>query len=219
MAFAKHHGVYGDAGFGSELFEAVAFEFVSHEGGALLGGQFVERGLDLVEENAAGVSGFGAGVGRGQQLFQRKAFGVFYARGMAADRGRQSLRLLFAKEIGDAVAGHAKEPGARLFHRREKAKGRDEFVEDLLKDVFGLAGVGHAPTDETGEAGAIASRSFEDAAIVFAHVSRGGCGKAAGAFPGPIGRQIGARQGRGICKADGFCSQRCLLRDKGTRAC
>jgi hypothetical protein len=211
MVFAQHHGVYGDAGFGSEFLEAAAFEFVSRECGALFGRQFVERGLDLVEENAAGVGGFRAGVGRRQQLFQRQAFAVFFcARGMAADRGRQRLRLLFAKEIGDAIAGHAKEPGACLFYRLKEPVGGDEFVEDFLQDVFGFGLVGHAPANEIREASAIASRSFEDAAIVFARVLRGGCGRAA-ALPGRIARKSGARQGRGICKADGFCSQRCLL--------
>ena len=88
MVLAQDHGVHGGPGFGREFLEAAAFELVRDEGGALLGRQFVEGGLDLVEQDRADVGGFRAGFGRGQQVFEAQRLAVFGAQ----RRGRRKAR-------------------------------------------------------------------------------------------------------------------------------
>src|SRR5207302_7009287 len=78
MVLAQYHGVHADAGLGGQFLEAAAFELVPHEGGALLRRQFVERGLDFVEEHAARVGRFRPGVARRQELLEtQRLTGLF----------------------------------------------------------------------------------------------------------------------------------------------
>ena len=110
---------------------------------------------------------------------------------------------LLAEEVRDAIPGHAKQPGARLFHGLEEAIGGDEFVEDLLQDVFRFALIGHAAANEIREARAIAGKSVEDAAVV------GFAGRAGG---GRVRVRRGEAAAAAIRKRDGIGSQKlCLL--------
>jgi hypothetical protein len=59
VALARQQRVQFNAGFRSKVFEAAALELVGDEDLALRGGELGERGLQVVEQQAAGVAGLG----------------------------------------------------------------------------------------------------------------------------------------------------------------
>ena len=79
-----------------------------------------------------------------------------------------------AKQIDDAVSGHAKEPGAGLFDRADEPGGLDELGEHVLQDVFGVGHVGDAASNEAFEAARLASQQLGDAPVLLENREFGG---------------------------------------------
>ena len=79
-----------------------------------------------------------------------------------------------AKQIDDAVSGHAKQPGAGLLDRADEPGGLDELGEYVLQDVFGVGDVGDAASNEALEAARLASYQLGDAPVLLENREFGG---------------------------------------------
>src|ERR1035441_54160 len=111
IALAREQCVDAYSGIRGDLLETASVHFMPDKHRALLFGQLFERGLQFVQQDAAGVDSFRAVIGRRQQIFESHAF-VGALRHFA-----EELRLFLAEAVDDAVACHAIQPRARLFHR------------------------------------------------------------------------------------------------------
>src|SRR5205085_222193 len=103
----------------------------------------------------------------------------------------ERVRLFLAKKVGDAIARDAEEPPRDVFDGHQQAVGFDEFVEDLLNDVFGVRGIGHTTADEIAKAAALLHDDLGDSAILLGH--RGGA-------HGPVHPAVKTDEGRGYCR-------------------
>ncbi len=81
----------------------------------------------------------------------------------------RGLRLLLAEQVGDAIAGDAKQPGAYLLNGLDQARRLHQFVENFLEDVVGVARVGHPLANEATQAGALFLERRGDRTVLFGH--------------------------------------------------
>jgi len=110
---------------------------------ALLLGQLVDRPLELLEEQAAGVEGIRPASARaasppGQPLVA-----------IAGDVLEPLLPFL-AEEVGDPVSRHPEEPAGDVLDRISSGLPHQP-VEDILQEVLGVARVAHPPADEVAQ--------------------------------------------------------------------
>jgi hypothetical protein len=120
---------------------------------ALLLRELVERGVQLVQQEAPRVRRIGARIRRRQQILEQR-----FRRLAAGGRRVQSHgRLPPAIEVGDAVPGDAKQPRARVFDRPGQAHGLDELAEHVLQDVLCVIDVRNPGADEATEAALFSS--------------------------------------------------------------
>ena len=125
------------------------------------------RQVESGEENAAGVNRVGTRVGRREQVFEvQRVFVLAFA---GETHIAEEHRFLLAEEIDDAIAGYAKEPAGDVVDGHQQAVGFHEFVEDVLENVLGVAGIGDAPADEIEEPGAFLIHDLGDSLILICH--------------------------------------------------
>src|SRR5579862_2273015 len=72
VMLARKQRIDAYARLGGEFLEAAPFEFVRDENLALFLGQLVDRGIELVEQDAARVSRLRTRLGRREQVFERQ---------------------------------------------------------------------------------------------------------------------------------------------------
>ncbi len=72
----------------------------------------------------------------------------------------------FLRKINDPVAGDAKHPCADLLNGLHQAVGFDEFIEDILKNVFRLRFIGDTLADEVAKTAALAANRFGEPLVL-----------------------------------------------------
>ena len=108
---------------------------------------------------------FGRVVGGGQQVGQQQALTIVAGLGRA-ESGFEAHGALAAVEVGDAVAGHPKQPGRGLLHGLEQPVAFHELGKYVLEQVFGLSFVGNAPPDELQQPGPLLPHGFGNVAVL-----------------------------------------------------
>src|SRR5579862_9617862 len=79
------------------------------------------------------------------------------------------LRLLLAKEIDDAVLGHAIKPTGNVVDGHQQTVGFDELIKNVLQDVFSVFAICDPAADEIAQPGFIASDRFGDLLVLLRH--------------------------------------------------
>ena len=74
-----------------------------------------------------------------------------------------------AKKVGNAVPGYAEHPRRHLLNRLHHPVRFDQFVEDVLQNVFGIAGIRDTLADEFSQSGVVASDRIRDALVRLSH--------------------------------------------------
>ena len=122
-----------------QFLEAVAHQFVGDENFALLLRKLVECIVKRLKQNAARIDSIGTGVRGGKQFVKQELFAF-----LVELRRLRDARLtgLSAKQIRDAVARYPEQPRRHLLYRLHHPVGFDQFEEDILKNVLGVAFVG-----------------------------------------------------------------------------
>jgi hypothetical protein len=87
----------------------------------------------------------------------------------------EALRPSPPEQIGDAVARDAEQPAGGMVDRHQQPVRFDQFGEDLLQDVLGIARVGHAPANEVPQARLLAADDTGDPIVLFSRHSHGVC--------------------------------------------
>src|ERR1035441_1553208 len=132
VALTRQQRVDANACLRRQRLEAAALELMSDKDFALLGRQFVERGIQLIQKHIAQAERFRSYIGRGQKIFDLQQLAVF-----VLERGvGKTYRLLLAEEVCDAIARYAKKPAGHVVDRHQQAIGFHQFVEDLLQKIF-----------------------------------------------------------------------------------
>jgi len=104
----------------------------------------------------------GPGVRGGKQFFEQKHLTILRDLPVRC----VTLAALPPKEISDSVAGDPEQPGGDLFDWFHHPVRFHEFLEDVLEDVFGIAGTGHAPPNETPEPRPLSRNRFGDLLVL-----------------------------------------------------
>ena len=81
-----------------------------------------------------------------------------YRRGVVS----QNDRAFTSKQVDNSVACYAKQPSAHLLHRLHQTVSSNQFVEDFLKNVFGIARVRNAGAVDM-ETGAVVALTVQAA--------------------------------------------------------
>src|SRR5579871_4879453 len=139
VMFAREQRVDAQAGVGGYLLKTAAFEFVRDEDIALHRRKLFEGIVERINQQVARVGRFRAGLSGGQKVFEHEhVVCVSCARWFVEGAG-----FLSAEEVDHTITGDAKEPCGYMFDRLHEAVGLEEFVEDILQDIFGVSAVGH----------------------------------------------------------------------------
>src|SRR5260370_7933103 len=74
--------------------------------------------------------------------------------------------LLAAEEIDHPIPGHTKKPGSYMPYGLHETVGLKEFVEDVLKNIFGFAGVGYVLANKTAKPRLVSLQCFGDELVL-----------------------------------------------------
>ena len=128
-------------------FEAPSLDLVPDEHAPLFLGQLAERPFELLQQHLLHVCALGAGVARRHEIFHPQDLAV-----LGHDvRVTETLRLLPAKPIDDAIARHAEQPAGDVIDRHQAPVGFHELGEDVLQDVLDVLRARHATADEAAQ--------------------------------------------------------------------
>src|SRR5208282_2687270 len=163
---ARQQRVDAHSGPRGDLLEAVPLDFVRGKYLPLLLWQFIEGLLQLVQQNGSRIGFRGPGIRRWQQVYQPQRLSLVGERHRIVSPRPQPL---LAKEIDDAIARHSVHPGAPLLHGLHQAECRDDFEEDLLKQIFRVGLVGHPLANEIAQPGAFSRDQFRDLTVLLGH--------------------------------------------------
>src|SRR5207249_10631085 len=171
VMLAREKSIDAHAGLRRELPEASAFELMGDEREALLLGELFQGGGERFEENRAGISRLGPGVGRGQPVFERADGSVSVLIGIRNWRRRaRRLSPLPAKPVDDPISRDPEQPGTDLLDGFHEALRLDELEEDVLQHVLNVLAVRHALPDEVAQTAALALDRLGDSPVLLAHL-------------------------------------------------
>src|SRR5262245_37062867 len=148
IALAREKSIDGQAALRGQLLKAAAVQLVREEHLALFVREFCERGLELLQQYPARVSGFWAGRRRREQVFQPERVFIDDAAHRPVLEGHG---LFLAEEIDKPVARPPGGARARPCVRLVLAGGLNEFEEDLVEDVLDLPLVSEVCSDKAAE--------------------------------------------------------------------
>src|SRR6516164_2646326 len=104
-----------------------------HKHLSLFLGEFIERRVQLFEEDAARVQCLWAGIGRGQEFLPAHLCQIVLCRPHAFRKGH---RPFLPKPVDNPVPHHAKQPSPGLLDRTHHPIGFDQLVESILQNIF-----------------------------------------------------------------------------------
>ena len=136
VVFPREQRIDAKTGFGGDVFETAAHQFMRDKDFALSLRQLFERFVQRIEEQIPCVSCLGTGVLRREKVFERVA--AVFGRPWIVERAG----FLSAEEIDHPISGDAKKPCGYMLDRLHETVGLKQFVEDVLQDVLSFAGVG-----------------------------------------------------------------------------
>src|ERR1700733_14272816 len=149
--------------FGCQLFEAVTLPLMLYEDRALFFRQLIQRFVQLVQQNTAGVGRLRTALQRWKQVDQQNRVFTFVAiRGFT-----ERLELFAAKAVDNPILRYAKEPRTDLLDRLQQPVGFDQFAENVLKNVFSGILIDHALADVVAKARSIFLDRPRDELILF----------------------------------------------------
>jgi hypothetical protein len=137
---------------------------------SLLFRQIFESRIQLFQQHAARISRFWPSIRRRKQIFPSAPLAVLrYECGVVYEVGRTFA----SKQIDNPIPCHTKQPRTDLLHRLHQTVSSYQFVEDFLKNVFGVATVGDTGADELAQPRLFPRNNFGEPPILIGGGSAG----------------------------------------------